>query len=507
MKIKKVIALLLIIAVACLPLLASLTACGDTTGGDSGNDNIGENDENPQDGEDSGENTSQADPKEQYDPKFEPVDMQGYEFKVGTRNDDGVYHGGALAHTRDIVAEAETGDLINDVVYRRNMAIEEKYNCKITMDSYSENDETSTNKIVENSVRAGDKSYDLHMTHMMHGTNTAIKGSYYNLMQFPNIDVSKPYWNKGATEGFSIGNRLYLGLSDFSFSTNENLYCIFFNKTLTQNYGVENPYTLVKNNEWTFAKFDEIIKVGTIDLNGDGIMNDQDQYGYISTAAVNFLWSGGGHMMAKDADDIPYLDFINERVLDIYDKTYAIVNSDNTYSKEAQWHTGNTIQMFANSQGVFYGNQLCRVNELRAVEFDFGIVPYPKYDSSQERYYSYVDGHASMMAIPLSLPNPEWTGMIIEDLSYLSYKDILPTYYDVVLNVKMVRDEESVEMLKILFDSKVFDTAYVMGGGFWTMWNDNISQKKTDFVSTYEKQEASVMRAIQKQIDSLLELE
>ena len=482
MKFKKLIALLLIIAMLCLPLMISLTACGDKKSGEGGKT---DNSENAQGGAES-DPDSQADPKEQYDPKLAPVDMQGYEFKVGTRNDDGVYHGGARAHTRDIIAEAENGDLINDVVYRRNVAIEEKYNCKITMDSFSENDESSSNKIVEKNVKAGDKSYDLHMTHMMIGTETAVKGCYYDIAKFPNIDISKPYWSKGATEGFSIGRKLYLGLSDFSFSTNENLYCIFFNKVLTQNYGVENPYTLVKNNEWTFAKFYEIIKVGTLDLNGDGKMTDKDQYGYISTASVNFLWSGGGRMMSKDADDIPYLDFINDRVLDIYDKTFAIVNSENTYSKEAHWHTGNTIQMFANSQGVFYGNQLCRVNELRATEFDFGIVPYPKYDSAQERYYSYVDGHASMMAIPLNLPHPEWTGMIIEDLSYLSYKDILPTYYEVVLDLKMVRDEESVEMLKILFDSKVFDTAYVMGAGFWTMWLDSINQKKTDFVSTYE---------------------
>jgi hypothetical protein len=97
--------------------------------------------------------------------------------------------------------------------------------------------------------------------------------------------------------------------------------------------------------------------------------------------------------------------------------------------------------------------------------------------------------------------------MIIEELSYLSYKDILPVYYDVVLNVKLVRDEESVEMLKILFDSKVFDPAYVMGGGFHDMWVSTMNQKKRDFVSTYEKQEASQLKAIQKKIDAMLEIE
>jgi len=473
--------------------------------GDNSSNIVTGDDENSQEVADSMKNV--VDPKEQYRPNFEPVDMQGYVFTFGTRDNTGVYHGGTPVHTRDLIAESEVGDLINDAVYRRNMMLEEKYNCRFEMIDYSEDNEQSANLVVEKAVLAGDKSFDLLMTHMLYGTTTASKGCFYDIAKFPNIDLSKPYWNDGANEGYSIAYKQYLGLSDLSFSTTESIYCILFNKTLVTDFGIEDPYSLVKANRWTFDTFAEVIKNGTVDVNGDGVFDDKDQYGYISTAAVNFLWSGGGHMMKKDADDIPYIDFLNQRTLDIYAKTFEIVNSPNSYSKELSWHTGNTIDMFRQSQGIFYGNQLCRVNELRDTEFDFGIVPYPKFDSAQEKYYSYVDGHASMMAIPLHVPNQEWTGMLIEELSYLSYKDVLPTYYDVVLNVKLIRDEESVEMLEILFGSKVFDPAYVLGGAFWTMWNDMISQKKTEFVSTYEATAKSTLTAIQKIIDTFLELE
>ena len=485
------------------PLIAG--SCGDKTT-NANNEKQNQNDDVKDNNSEfvSGES---ADSKLQYDPKIEPVDMGGYVFKFGTRDDDAPYHQYPV-HTRDLYAEKETGDLINDATYKRNTYIEEKYNCKFAMDVFLEaTGEAQANAIVEKSVKAGDKSYDLLMSHMMEAINTAVKGCFYDIAKFPYIDITKPYWNKGANEGCSIGNKLYVGLSDLSFSTNENLYCMFFNKNLMQNYGVEDPYKLVNENKWTFDKFGEISKVGAVDLNGDGKMDENDQYGYISTAAVNFLWSGGSHMMKKDEFDIPVIDFMNERTLTIYDKTLAIVKNEYTYSKEKEWYTGKAIDMFQNGQGIFYGNQLCRVNDLRNTQFDFGIVPYPKLDSAQERYYSYVDGHASMMGIPLNLPKPEWTGMIIEELSYLSYKDILPVYYDVVLNVKLVRDEESVEMLKILFDSKVFDPAYVFAGDFWTMWNDNINSKKTDIVSVYEKKEASSLKTLQKKIDALLELD
>jgi len=500
MKIKQIISLLLILSMICLPVLISTASC-DNKSESSGNNNQGDNVK--EDDVDSGDSV-QVDPKEQYNPNFEPVDMQGYVFKFGTR-DDATHE--YPAHTRDLFAEAETGDLINDVVYRRNMAVEEKFNCKIEMDALPEDNEKRANDVVDKSVKAGDKSYDVLLSHMMHAVDTAVKGCLYDIAQFPNIDLSKPYWNQGVRTGFSISNMLHIGLSDLSFSTNENLYCMFFNKSLMKDYGIENPYVFVNENKWTFDKFNELIRVGAVDLNGDGKMDDSDQYGYISSSAMNFLWAGGSQIMKKDADDMPVLDYLNEKTIAIFDKAYDITNNDYTF-KKIEWFDKDAIRMFANGQGIFYSSQLCRVNDLRATEFDFGIIPYPKFDSAQEKYYSYVDGHASLMGIPLNLPNPEWTGMIIEELSFLSYRDILPTYYDVVLNVKLVRDEESIEMLKILFDSKTFDFGYAWGAwDFWYIFIENIQQEKRDFVSAYEKKEASALKAMQKKIDAILALE
>ena len=502
MKQKNLICILLILAMSIVPVFAA--SCGDGKGG-----TIDDEEKNGGAGEDqSNEDDTlldEAGEKLLYDPKFSPVDMGGYEFTVSTRDDDMPYHL-YPAHTRDIYAEAENGDLINDAVYRRNTAIEEKYNCKIVMMAYPETNEAAGNQIVEKSAKAGDKSFDLITTHMMMGFNTATMGAFYDIASFPNIDIRKPYWNHGANEGCSVGHKLYIGLSDFSISSNESLYCIFFNKQLAQNYGMEDPYKLVGENNWTFDKFNQLIRQGYSDLNGNAKVDADDQFGYVNSNSLNFLWAGGGQMTKKDEDDIPYFDFMSQRVIDIYAKALDITINDFTYSS-GQWHIEPSIGIFQEGRTLFFSNQLCRVNNLRATEFEFGIVPYPKFDSAQERYYSYVDGHASMMAIPINLPNLEWTGMLIEELSYISYKDIMPVYYDVVLNVKLVRDEESVEMLKILFDSKVFDPAYVMGLGLWTTWITNIESKKTEIVSTYEKMENSLNRDMTKKIDALLALE
>ena len=496
---RKIFCLFLVLAFALACVFAA--SCGDEAKG-GGGDNTKSEDENQGDDENP---AAQDEDRAKYDPKLEPVDMGGYEFKVSTRDDDAWYHP-YPAHTRDIYAEELTGDLINDVVYYRNMAVEEKYNCKIVMMAYPESNEAAGNQVAQKAVKAGDKSFDLLMTHMMQGMQNATTGMFYDIAQFPHIDLTKPYWNHGANEGCSIGHRLYVGLSDFSFSTNENLYCIFFNKQLAQNFGMEDPYKLVWDNKWTFDKFNSLLRQGYLDLNGNGKADKDDQFGYVNSNSLNFLWAGGGQMTRKDANDIPYFDFVSQKTIDIYDKAFDITINDFTFSS-GQWHIEPSIEIFDDGRALFFSNQLCRVNQLRATEFEFGIIPYPKYDSAQERYYSYVDGHASMMAIPLNLPNLEWTGALIEELSFLSFKDILPTYYDVVLNVKMVRDEESVEILKILFDSKVFDPAYVMGLDLWITWITNIEGKKTEIVSTYEKKENSLTRALEKNVEAILALD
>ena len=494
---KRFLSVILLICV--IVSASSLMACG----GDSGESKV---DGTTVQGDvpDNTDPDEPVDERAQYDPGFANVDMNGYVFKIGTRDDS--THGYAF-HTRDLYAESETGDIINDAVFRRNKAVEEKFNCVIEMVSFNETtNEKEANAIVQKSFLAGDYSFDLLMTHMS-ATVDSVSGYFQNWMTFPNIDLSKPYWSQGVSQGLSVDNKLYIALSDLSFSANENIYCILFNKNLLKNYEVESPYELVANNQWTFDKFNQIIKAATADLDGDGAMGKADQYGYVNSNALNFLWSGGSHIAQKDANDIPHMDYMTPKTIEIFSKVYDIVNNPDTY-KAVEWFDEDAAKIFIDGRGLFYSSQLCRVNDLRAAEFDFGIVPYPKYDVSQTRYYSYIDGHASMMAIPQFVPNRENTGMIIEQLSYLSYKDILPSYFDVVLNVKVVRDQESVDSLATLFDSKVIDFGYAYSS--WELWFtfvDTIHKNNRDIVSAYEKIEAKSLKAMDDIVTKIKELE
>ena len=129
----------------------------------------------------------------------------------------------------------------------------------------------------------------------------------------------------------------------------------------------------------------------------------------------------------------------------------------------------------------------------RAMEPDFGIIPYPKYDETQSNYYSMSDGAHTIMAIPKTITDIERNSIIIEALNAESYKQVIPAYYEIALKVKYSRDEESFAVLDILLDGRTFDFGYVYDGwkGYAFILQDLISAKKSDFASAYASREKS----------------
>ncbi|MBR3998362.1 MAG: hypothetical protein IKI93_08480, partial [Clostridia bacterium] len=199
------------------------------------------------------ETVEEDDGKTAYAPELPERDYEGFAFRIVSRDDD--MHSYPV-HTRDLYAEEMNGDAINDSVYERNSLIEETYNVTIRLETHSETTNESTpNTLVQNSVMAGSDDYDLLTTHMINGGNSVLKNIFLNFNNIDYVDLTKPYWNQGALNAFTIGTKTYLALSDLCFSSNDNTHCMVYNKELAKNYNVGDIYEIVKNNEWTYDKF------------------------------------------------------------------------------------------------------------------------------------------------------------------------------------------------------------------------------------------------------------
>lgn len=494
--IRKILCLALVLSFIAAPIL--LVSC-QTDANKSDRDGAPDDSPANQSFEDGDEAAPNADDELKPDLP-EGANYGGYELKILTRGDEGHAY---PAHTRDIMAAEETGEPMNDAVYKRNGIVEDLLGVKITMIPMDESDESRPNNAVKTAFLAGDDLYDLLMTHMILGGPTAQNGYLKNWGSIPYVDLSQPWWCKSATENLSVGNKIFLALSDLSVSSSNYAFTCLFNKQMQQEWAAENLYDVVRAGKWTFDKMYSVTKDIKKDLNGDGQMTMDDLYGLLVAADVgtlNFFYAGGDTVTKKDADNVPYLDILTERSIEAFGKALGIVSAESTFFL-TQWNQDNFMNMFSGSHGFIINTNVAMITEFRDMEIDFGILPYPKFDEKQDKYLEYVDGHAPLMGVPAMVQNDEKVGAIIEALSYYSYKYVVPAYYDINLKTKFARDDESAEMLDIIMEGRVFDFGYVYDN--WVIafqFQELLRAKKDTFVSTIEKN----MSKAQKNLDAIL---
>ena len=142
--------------------------------------------------------------------------------------------------------------------------------------------------------------------------------------------------------------------------------------------------------------------------------------------------------------------------------------------------------------------------DFRAMESDFGILPMPKFDSSQPDYYSYGNPHGPIgIAVPTYCDNPERSGLIMETMAAMSDLWVRPAMYDNILQQKIARDEDSQKMLDIIYNNTYFDLNTIHNfGGSSDLLQSNMAGMSENFASAYEKTKAKAEKALQTLIDA-----
>jgi len=414
---------------------------------------------------------------------------------------------------RDIYSDEQTGEIINDAVYMRNRYIEDKYNCNIE-------EFQSFNMIndLKNTVRAGDNAYDIALPPLNRGIGLAADGVLLNLDNNSALDLKNKWWDQNANKSLSIGGRLYYTSGDMLILNNDSTGAFAFSKKLVQEYLLENPYQLVKDGKWTYEAFYSQAKQVTRDLNGNGVMDRDDQYGFMQYRDVlHCLFHGaGGNFGEKDENDIPYFTLDSEKSITILESVFEIMNDPfNTYRLHMTYTEGVTNafvlaqNIFEENRALYYWLRLRDIEPLRSMETDFGILPIPKWNEAQENYRATVNFHVSAcVTIPVTNDNPERTGLFLEALNCKSRYTLQPAYYDISLNGKYVRDEESSEMLDILFANRVYDIVLIGNfSGIMGTVDTMVDKDNRDFVSQFEKIKTRIENDIDKTIEKILNLE
>ena len=128
----------------------------------------------------------------------------------------------------------------------------------------------------------------------------------------------------------------------------------------------------------------------------------------------------------------------------------------------------------------------------------FGMVPIPKLDESQESYLGDFVSNCVYYTVPVTNTHLTETAAASDYLSYLSNRDLLPVYYDTVVEQKGLRNQDSIEMLDIVLSSKTVDLSTLFGwnGALVTSLRSKYFSGKDDVASIIEKQKTKIEQSI-----------
>ncbi len=403
-----------------------------------------------------------------------PPDIEAIEYNKDLRI---VYYKNSTWPVKDISIIEESADSLESEIYRRNLAIEEKYKLNIVPT------ELAGSKIitaVENDHRVSDVNYDIIMPNLSDTMKLATNGCLFDVNGLEYTDYSRSWWNTGIMETTKINGKNYFAMGDANLSDYDGTPIILFNKDIITKYGLDDPYELVAEGSWTIDKMMDMVANLTFDADNNGAMDEADNYGVATNNfAVDIMLYGCDIAFAtKDSNEKLQFVVDQEKLIGIMEKLTALFSTENTYFADRygsnnQVREQNPQNIFTSNRSLFFPSLLQAVSTLRNAGNEFGILPTPKYNEAQLNYVSYIHLYTgTTLCIQENHGDIDMLSRVIEDMTYESSESVIPVYVEIALKSKHFKDEKSGEMLKIIFDSYSCDLANVVRGAGLSFGDD-----------------------------------
>ena len=396
------------------------------------------------------ETVPETEPETEAKPELPEKDYEGYSFRImGSHEKDLKY----------MLASESTGEVLNDAIYDANAKVMEAFNIRF------EDIEIDNRAIAQigKMIKAGGDDLDLAYMHNCDTAQNALQGWFLDINGLQYVNTRAEWWPQNTVESLTLNNKMYYYSNYSSYEASYGTRVLFFNKALLHDNNLENPYELVWNGKWTLDKAAEMTKDLYVDENGDGIRGMEDTYG-VAAAYYPYCWaeSFGIEMYIKTpgSSELSLTDN-NEHIITVIDKLHNwLFNGNPGTWIEFDMNRPDARGIFQESRAMFIFDIVGDLTtSLMDTDIDFGIVPYPKSDEQQEKFYCGTgDG---LITAPVTTADPERTGIIIEAMAYEGYRKIMPAYIETTLKSRYATDDECTKMLELIFKNQVLSFSYL----------------------------------------------
>ncbi len=424
------------------------------------------------------------------------LDYTGYdgrEFRILTWGNLGGTHWSANEFYYN---EELTGDNLNNAVGERDRKLEEKLDVKV---KYIEKQSGDLADYARNQIQAGADDFDLLAASITQSASLAQGGLLLDLYDFQDIlNLDADYWDQSAREQLSVDHHLYFTVNDLTLVDKQATWVVFFTKGLLEmlpelTEGYDNGlYSMVLEGDWTIEAMHKMVTDVASDADGDGKMTEVDRYGCVGEQFnLGALMIGCGvRASRKNSDDLPeycFTDNLDQTVTNyemvhdiVIDERYSMTSGRLAGSIAGDVWTDGFGGMMENNMVLFNVTGMNRCALYRDLECEFGVIPLPKGSKDQENYQMLMSlGTADCVSIPMSVEDTDFVCTVLEAMTSLAHQTTYYEYFERALKYKYLpdvsRDDDSAEMLEIIFDNRVFDPldVYGWGGGVSAVFGNN----------------------------------
>ena len=394
------------------------------------------------------------------------------------------------------------GDIVNDAIHERDRAVEERLNIKLEFTSHEDRLEAAN--LVQRAVTAGEETYDMVITALSQGINTLTTSEMlYDLREIPYLTLESVYWNKSMYNNMHFFGKQYFTTGPLSAQLYVTPIVMMFNKRLANDLDMENLYQTVLDGKWTVDKLAALSKDFSSDLNSDGKMDENDQWGLVIDGTFGAaLYTGAGLDTVSRTDDAYTLTLDSAESIAVIDKYSALFGDRKRVINDKDGGLGYS-KIFHDGRALFMDYTILGTMSMRDMDDDFGIIPCPKFDEQQDQYYTACNTYLpSGIGIPMLCSDPDGTGLIMETMARASYKILVPAIYERTLHGKVARDDESSLMLDIIYENAAFDFNTVFNfSDTSVLLRFAVTGDEENFVSKYTKKQSAAQKALDKVVE------
>ena len=373
------------------------------------------------------------------------VKYDGYKFRLyGAASDTVVFS--------TIYRAEEKGETVNDAIFNRNKAIEEKFDIKIVHVASPGDYMYDIYKEVQPIIQAGDDFCDLICAENMKQLYS--QNALVNLRDIEAFDFSKPWWMPAA-DSLTVNDKLFTLQSAISFNMLAYARVIYMNVDLAKSNNIQVPYDKVREGKWYLDDWIKMTKDVYKDVNGNGAYDWNDVYGMamVGNQYATTECFGIESVILNDQKTALIDNVVSNEFQTYMEKTCSWLFGGNrgfSYRKSAS-SDQNLMAMYTNGTLLSMLNFMQNpIKVIDQINFEFTILPVPKLDENQEDYR--VGSTGNNFAMPTTLKDVERAGVIIEAMSRLGYIDVFPAYKDLALRGRYSSNQDCADMIDIIAD-------------------------------------------------------